>query len=285
MSLKDLAVETKFGTLNVPVANIRSFTPGLSSHQALAKQIAGWIEDLGSGTFNDREAAQEGLKKLGPAIRMELERRRDDADAERRTRVRAILSDFEAAQDDIDDVGSNRAGSGNTPYIQDDTVVTSEFTIVGRIVPQSFAVSSTYGPLTIKLSDIRQVERGGQTKEELPTSFTVTSAHMIHNGMLNTTIHLERGDMVSDFGQRHDHHDPLGQPGDEHSRRGEQLRLVFEPPDSGRRADRPASEPTARTISRSAAATRSPPRNPVCFSSPSPCAPSKPATNSPATTR
>jgi hypothetical protein len=98
LSLKELTVETKFGTLNVPVANIRSFTPGLSSHPTLSKQIAGWIEELGSGTFNDREEAQKSLMKLGPSVRAELERRRDDSDAERRTRVRAILGEFEQAQ-------------------------------------------------------------------------------------------------------------------------------------------------------------------------------------------
>ena len=199
LSLKDLTVETKFGTLNVPVANIRSFTPGLSSHPALAKQIAGWIEELGSGTFNDREEAQKALMKLGPAVRAELERRRDDSDAERRTRVRAILGEFEQAQDDADEPPSSdrSAANGNAQYIQEDTIETSEFTIVGHIVPQSFAISSLYGPLTIKMADIRRIERDVEKKEELPTNFTVTSAHMVHNGMLNTNIRLERGDSVT----------------------------------------------------------------------------------------
>ncbi len=196
LSLKELQVETKFGMLNVPVANIRSFTPGLSSHPTLAKQIAGWIEDLGSGTFNDREAAQQALIKLGPSIRAELDRRREDADAERRTRVRAILGDFEQAQDDADELG-DKASGGKDALIQEDTVATSEFTIVGRIVPQSFAVNSLYGPLTIKLADVRKVEREGQKKEELPTNFVITSAHMIQNGTLSTNIHLERGDSVT----------------------------------------------------------------------------------------
>jgi hypothetical protein len=198
LSLKDLSVETKFGTLNVPVANVRSFTPGLTSHPALAKQIAGWIEDLGSGTFNDREAAQQALLKLGPAVRAELERRRDDSDAERRTRVRALLGDFEQAQDDADDAAGDRStSSASATYIQDDTIVTSDFTIVGRIVPQSFDVSSLYGPLTVKLADIRRVDRDGPKKEELPTNFTVTSAHIVQNGTLNTNIRLERGDSVT----------------------------------------------------------------------------------------
>jgi hypothetical protein len=198
LDLKDLTVETKFGTLSVPVANIRSFTPGLSSHPSLAKQIAGWIEELGSGTFNDREESQKALMKLGPAVRAELERRRDDSDAERRTRVRAILGEFEQAQEDADDSTPDRSpSSANAPYIQEDTIETSEFTIVGHIVPQSFAISSLYGPLTIKMADIRRIEREVEKKEELPTNFTVTSAHMVHNGMLNTGIRLERGDSVS----------------------------------------------------------------------------------------
>ncbi len=198
LALKDLTVETKFGTLNVPVANIRSFTPGLASHPALAKQIAGWIEELGSGTFNDREEAQKSLMKLGPAVRAELERRKDDSDAERRTRVRAILAEFEQAQDDSDESASDRsASSANTAYLQDDTIETSEFTIVGHIVPQSFAISSLYGPLTIKMADIQRVDREVEKKEELPTNFTVTSAHMVHNGMLNTNIRVERGDSVT----------------------------------------------------------------------------------------
>ncbi len=196
LALKDLTVETKFGTLNVPVANIRSFTPGLSSHPALAKQISGWIEELGSGTFNDREEAQKSLTKLGPAVRAELERRKDDSDAERRTRVRAILSEFEQVQDDADESAADRSPA-NAAYLQDDSIETSEFTIVGHIVPQSFAIASLYGPLTIKMTDIQRVDREVAKKEELPTSFTVTSAHMVHNGMLNTNIRLERGDTVT----------------------------------------------------------------------------------------
>jgi hypothetical protein len=197
LSLKDLSIETKFGMLNVPVAKILSFTPGLASHPTLAKQIAGWIEDLGSGTFNDREAAQQALMKLGPPVRAELERRRDDSDAERRTRVRAILSEFEQAQDDADDSPNDKPNSGAAAYIPDDTVVTTEFTIVGRIVPQSFAISSLYGPLTIKLADVRHIDRDVAKKEELPVNFTVNSSHMVHNGTLNTNIRLERGDTVT----------------------------------------------------------------------------------------
>ncbi len=197
LAIKDLTVDTKFGPLNVPVENIRSFTPGLMSHPALGKQIAKLIEDLGSGAFNDRETAQHTLAKMGSSIRRELEHRKDDADAERRTRVRAILADFDQAQDDSEDAPAEKSDSDNSPYTQGDTVVTSEFTIVGHIVPESFAVTSIYGPLNIKMTDIRRVQRGIVKKDDAPTNFTVTSAHMTHTGSLNTGIRLERGDSVT----------------------------------------------------------------------------------------
>ncbi len=197
LSLKELAVETKFGTLNVPVTSIQSFTPGLNSHPALAKKIASMIEDLGSGTFNDREAAQQALVKMGPAVRRELERRRDDADAERRTRVRAILADFEQAQDDVEDAPADKVDTDTTPFAQLDAVVTSDFTIVGRIVPDSFSVASLYGPLTVKLADIRRMQRGAVKKDETPMNFSVTGAQVVTNGALNTNIRLERGDSVT----------------------------------------------------------------------------------------
>jgi hypothetical protein len=197
LSLKELAVETKFGTLNVPVNSIQSFTPGLNSHPALAKKIAGLIEDLGSGTFNDRETAQRELVKMGASVRRELERRRDDADAERRTRVRAILTEFEQAQDDVEDTPAEKTDSDATPFSQLDSVVTSDFTIVGHIVPDAFNVTSAYGPLTVKLSDVRKMQRGAVKKDESPSNFSVTGAHIVINGSLNTNIHVERGDSVT----------------------------------------------------------------------------------------
>ncbi len=197
LSLKELAVETKFGTLNVPVTSIQSFTPGLNSHPALSKKIAGLLEDLGSGTFNDREAAQQALVKMGPSVRRELERRRDDADAERRTRVRAILTEFEQAQDDVDEVSADKPETDSAPLAQLDSVVTSDFTIVGRIVPDAFGVASLYGPLTVKLADVRRMQRGAVKKEETPTVFSVTGAHVVTSNTLNTNIRLEKGDSVT----------------------------------------------------------------------------------------
>ena len=90
------------------------------------------------------------------------------------------MNEFEQAQDDAEELGDK--SSGAAAYIQDDTIATSEFTIVGRIVPQSFAVSSLYGPLTIKLTDIRGVDtdrEGGGVVTHLPVESFRTDPPMV----------------------------------------------------------------------------------------------------------
>ncbi len=100
LSVKEIAVETQYGTLNIPVANIRSFTPGLQSHPGYAKQISTLIQSLGSSNFNEREKAQVQLMEKLPTIRGELEKFQNDSDTERRNRVIAILTQYDEAAAD-----------------------------------------------------------------------------------------------------------------------------------------------------------------------------------------
>ena len=194
LSTKEIAVETQFGNLSVPVEKIKSLTPGLQSHPQLAKEVSGLIEDLGSGDYNDREKAQQSLIKMGPSIRGELERHQSDSDVERRNRVKAILTEFDALAEQFEIEDSPDA----PPLLQQrDTIETTEFTIVGKIVPQSFAVKSPYGDLNVKLADIRKGERDSSKDEEIRRSFTVDASHLTSRGPLNTSIRVGRGDVVT----------------------------------------------------------------------------------------
>ena len=80
--------------------------------------------------------------------------------------------------------------------IQRDTIETTEFTIVGRIVPQSFAISSPYGALSVNLAAIRTGVRDLGAKPEIRRSLGVDGSHIVQAGTLNTRIKLERGDRV-----------------------------------------------------------------------------------------
>jgi hypothetical protein len=196
LSLADLEVETSFGTLQVPIASIRSFTPGLGSHPEMARNIDSLIEDLGSGVYGKREAAHKALQKLGPPVRAELELRADDADNERRTRIKELLEEFDELESEAE-VDPDAAGwTDSRPLIRRDTIVTTDFTIVGRIVPQSFTITSLYGPLTVKLGDIRAGERDAP-KGELRKNVRVEGANLVQSNMLGTGLRLERGDRVT----------------------------------------------------------------------------------------
>ncbi len=194
LSMKEIAVETQFGNLSVPVASIKSLTPGLQSHPQLAKEVSGLIADLGSGNYNDREKAQQTLIKMGSSIRGELERHQSDSDVERRNRVKAILTEFDALAEQFEMEDSPDA----LPLLQQrDTIETTEFTIVGKIVPQSFAVKSPYGDLNVKLADIRKGERDLHKEEDLRRTFTVDASHLTSRGPLSTNIRVGRGDVVT----------------------------------------------------------------------------------------
>jgi hypothetical protein len=192
LSMKEIAVETSFGNLNVPVGKIKSITPGLVSHPLLAKEISGLIADLGSANYNDREKAQQALLKMGPPVRSELERHSNDSDVERRNRIKAILGEFDQQTDDLDEEVESTSS-----LRERDTIDTSEFTIVGKIVPQSFVVTSLYGDLNVKLADIRKGERGSDKKEDTRQTFSVDASHLALKSALNTGIRVERGDVVT----------------------------------------------------------------------------------------
>src|SRR5215213_4478475 len=46
LSVADLTIDTKFGTLKVPVDQIQSMAPGLQSHPKFNETLEGYINDL-----------------------------------------------------------------------------------------------------------------------------------------------------------------------------------------------------------------------------------------------
>ncbi len=194
LSVKQIDVETQYGQLTVPITELRSFTPGLISHPDLNKQIFDLIDALGSDQFEQREKSQKALVKLGRPVRGELEKRSKDADNERRTRIKAILDEFDEQADSEDE--ESRA---STPAIllQRDQIETNEFTAVGRITTPTLTVASLYGPLTVKLADVRRGQRDAVRKSDIRKTVTVDSSFFVQQSMKDTKIRLERGDLVS----------------------------------------------------------------------------------------
>lgn len=192
MSLKELAVETEFGPLKVPITRIVSFTPGIDNHADFQKKIADLVEKLGSAETGVRDAAQRELAGIAPQIRVELAKYQADADPERKLRIGAILDELAEASSDED------AGPAPASMIRLDSIETPDFSIVGRIVPKTFEVASPYGVLNIKLADIRRAKRMGPAKaQEIQKTVSVDGTNMPTMKWRESGVRVEKGDKVS----------------------------------------------------------------------------------------
>ena len=198
LSIDILEVDTEFGSLKIPITSLKSFTPGLASHPQLVREMQSLIEDLGSSDFGQREAAQKTLIRIGLPSREYLQKRADDRDTERRTRIKALLEELDDLANDVgDDFTEEDTTLDRTAMVQRDTIETTEFTMIGQIVPQSFDVVSPYGPLNIKLSDVRKVIRDTGIKPDIRKSFGVDGSHIVMKGAYDTKIRVERGDKIT----------------------------------------------------------------------------------------
>ncbi|HEY3963060.1 MAG TPA: hypothetical protein VGM05_00770 [Planctomycetaceae bacterium] len=191
LSTEMVTVSTEFGRLDIPVANIVSFTPGLDSHPEERKRIGRLIQQLGSNAAAERDTAQRMLTEMGKTVQMELARYTQDEDTERRTRVQKILSELEDADDDDDTEHSSAR-----PWLAQDSLETNLFTVVGKISPQSFDVQTQFGPLKVAISDIRRGEREVDQKPEIRKSIPVTGENLVQLNMQNSGIRLNHGDKV-----------------------------------------------------------------------------------------
>jgi hypothetical protein len=194
--LDELVIDTEFGRLEVPVLKVRSFTPGLESMPELDQRVAALVEALGGADFKARDAAQKELIALGPPIRVELQRREAESNAERKQRIRDIVAKLSEIAEEQDESADPAA---RTVWIRGDTVETDEFTVVGKIVQQSFTLESKYGTLSVRLTDIKNARRdlGIVEEQELRKSFAVEGQYIAQTQFKDSKIRVQRGDKIS----------------------------------------------------------------------------------------
>ena len=190
LSISELAIDTKFGTLKIPVDQVQSLRPGLQSHPKFKETVEGYINDLAADGFPDREKAQAALTRIGPEIKSELERQIKTSQAEKQMRLQKIVEEFESQMED-EDSGKSRQ------WTPEDVIVTPGFTVVGRIVTPGFAVTSPYGTLQLKFEDIREARRDDQMPEDINKSVTIAGTTINTKTPVNSNIRLTKGDQVT----------------------------------------------------------------------------------------
>ena len=192
MLAKQITVATEFGTLTIPTSQIRSFVPGLSSRPELLKEIEDLIAKLGSDDSAERDRAHKALAAMGPSVEGELRRHKGDANTDRAKHISTLLSEFEKKQ-----IAAEQLGEGVTQvWVREDTVVTTDFTILGKISPATFQITTQYGTLTTALAKIDRAVRVGLGREEFTKIVDVSGQHLMQRGYKKSTIQVQQGDQV-----------------------------------------------------------------------------------------
>ncbi len=191
LSVNEITVTTEFGKLVIPIEKIRSFEPGLESSPENLKQLHQKIEDLGSDDYKTREAAHKQLATMGPRIRLELEQRNNDDNAEIKRHVGELLKALEEEMESFDE-----ELEAPKPWIRLDTVTTSDFTVVGTIEPKEFAVVSKYGRLTVALADVKLADRPLGQRESLNKALVVSGENIAQRNFKSSGIRVQAGDRI-----------------------------------------------------------------------------------------
>ena len=143
---EEIAVETRYGDLKIPVGELVLLTPGLNSHPELAERVGLLLPLLGSSDTVVRERAKKKLIELGPSFQTIIAKYAEDQPAERKALFRQSLEAYKKA-------GATTAAKS---LGWQDKVETRRFPVVGRITNRRFAVGTSYGRLNVKLSHIRR---------------------------------------------------------------------------------------------------------------------------------
>jgi hypothetical protein len=191
LSMSSFTVDTEFGKLEIPVSRVVRFTPGLDSHPKQRQHINTLILQLGANTAELRDTAQKELSGMGIAVKPLLEPYRDDKDPERKKRIAEMLEEFEQAAEEEEPGQDKRA-----QLINADSIETPQFTVVGKISPQSFQVQLQYGSITVSLNDIRRGEEESEEKPELRRNIVVAGDNLVLVNYKNTGIRVNRGDKI-----------------------------------------------------------------------------------------
>jgi hypothetical protein len=193
LSVSEVEIETNFGKLVVPIEKIRNFTPGLDSNPKQIAELEALINNLSSDDYKTREQSHKDLSAMGPKIQKELERFAGSENAEIKRHVGEILKEFEEASEESSD---DEEGMAEQPWIRQDTIVTTDFTVVGKVSPKEFTIQSKYGPLNVQLADVKLASRDQGAKESLRKSVTVEGTNIAQRSFKSTGVRVEAGDKI-----------------------------------------------------------------------------------------
>jgi hypothetical protein len=178
-------IETLYGKLNVPLKDIRRIEFGLHVPDGVDKKVEVAIKKLASGDFKERDGAVHELVTFGayayPALLLA-----------------AKSSDPEVAKRATDAVARIRAKvpAKELKLAADDRVVTSKFTIVGRIITPSIKARTEYfGEAQLILPQLRHLRVLAESRD---AELTIDAAKYSNaNEWLETNVTIDGTSILS----------------------------------------------------------------------------------------
>jgi len=195
LSVDAIEVDTRFGSLSIPITKIRRLQPGLDSNPDLDRRIGELVDQLGSDEFATRESAHKELLQLGPVVLNELGRRGGDGNAERDRHLKKLTEELRSLAEEMEFEAEDEYSL--QPLRRGDTVYTTSFSVVGTIRPQKFKFNSRYGQLALNLADIYSASRDTDDEEdEVRKALRLEGTNVVQRGMKSTGIRVHKGDKV-----------------------------------------------------------------------------------------
>lgn len=192
--LKELAVETAYGTLLVPVDHLVSIRMARRIPAQQREEILALIARLGHEDFDTRDSASAALEAMGaPALEL-LRKAMRSPDEETRSRAEVLVAAITKAGTPSN--GSEPGETSEDSRIQlargtDDEIVTMKMTLRGMIQQDSFRVQSRYGALRVAAADVAGIQFRSLGPSALKV--TVASNQQPPGNWLDTKLDLEKG--------------------------------------------------------------------------------------------
>jgi hypothetical protein len=175
---RSLRVLTQFGTLTVPIENLKQVRFGRKAQPGRYEAVLALINDLSSANPDARNAAMTKLKKESAFAAPELARAaRRHEDPEVRRRSQEILDSIGIEESDF--------------IPDDDQVSTTLFNVSGAVTAKSFKIEvKELGSVNVERRDIvsMRVFKGGRARK-----YRVDGKHTMATSWLDTKIAVKRG--------------------------------------------------------------------------------------------
>src|SRR5262249_25287866 len=177
-------VVTRYGKLSVPVADVRKIEFGLRYPEAVQSRIDAEIPRLASDDAKARDAASRELLTFRERAYPGLKRATTGTDADLAKRATGVLKQLE-----------EKVGADKARVRDQDTVHTSEFTVVGRIDAPAFKGRTTYfGEVTVQLAEVRTIRFLAGTAGEAELAIDAAKyAALTHDVWLDTEVDVAEG--------------------------------------------------------------------------------------------